>query len=275
MPDFDGSRHRAGACAGRPEPPKPVLDHFPHDRRIPDRPDAAEWSRRRQAAAERRRADRHGEQPIVVVNPVPPPRNRSTWRPSARQLARTSTPEMPSAASTALPDLAGQPPTELRAAQRDPRDAIVEREHVVEPSEGDRAFGEIRPQTARRVVDGRDVRARHRVAQRLGKEVSERRSEVAGSTNRRIEGHAERCGLKRMNALRAPAPSPGRSPDRADGFLRTAPAPRFGAGRSSGHGSCRHRSDAVRRAGSARRAWSADRRRRRRGRTPGRARRAG
>ena len=52
------------------EAPKPVLDHFPHDRRIPGWPDAAEWSRRRQAPAERRRTDRHDEQPIVVVNPV-------------------------------------------------------------------------------------------------------------------------------------------------------------------------------------------------------------
>ena len=51
--------------------PEPVLDHFPHDLGIPGRPDAAERSGRRQAAAERWRADGHGEQPIVVVNRLP------------------------------------------------------------------------------------------------------------------------------------------------------------------------------------------------------------
>ena len=50
------------------KPPEPVLDDFPHDLRIPRRPDAAQRRGRRQAAAERRRADGHGEQPIVVVN---------------------------------------------------------------------------------------------------------------------------------------------------------------------------------------------------------------
>ena len=52
-----------------PEPPEPVLDHFSYDRSIPDWPDAAQWSWRRQAAAERRRTDGHAEQPIVIVNP--------------------------------------------------------------------------------------------------------------------------------------------------------------------------------------------------------------
>ena len=55
-----------------PKPPKPVLDQFAYDRSIPDWPDAAEWSGRREAAAGRRRADRHGEQPIVIVNPSRP-----------------------------------------------------------------------------------------------------------------------------------------------------------------------------------------------------------
>ena len=50
------------------KPSKPVLDDFPDDRSIPDWPDAAQWSWRRQAAAERRRTDRHGEQPIAIAD---------------------------------------------------------------------------------------------------------------------------------------------------------------------------------------------------------------
>jgi len=52
-------------------PPKPVLDHFPHDRGIVGWADAAWWSCRRQAPAERRRTDRHDTQPILVVNRPP------------------------------------------------------------------------------------------------------------------------------------------------------------------------------------------------------------
>jgi hypothetical protein len=54
------------------EPPKPILHHFPDDRSISDWPDAAERSGRCEAAARRRCADRHGEQPIVVANPLRP-----------------------------------------------------------------------------------------------------------------------------------------------------------------------------------------------------------
>ena len=54
------------------KPPEPVLDHFAYDRSIADRPDAAEWGWRCQAAAGRRRADGHCEQPIVVANPRRP-----------------------------------------------------------------------------------------------------------------------------------------------------------------------------------------------------------
>lgn len=54
-------------------PPKPVLDHFPHDMGIVGRADTACWSCRRQAPAERRRTDRHDEQPILAAN-LPPRR---------------------------------------------------------------------------------------------------------------------------------------------------------------------------------------------------------
>jgi len=59
---FDLASRRA------PEPPKPVLYYFPNDRRIPDRPDPCDRIRRSQIAAERGAADRHGKQPIVIVN---------------------------------------------------------------------------------------------------------------------------------------------------------------------------------------------------------------
>ena len=51
-----------------PKPAKPILDRFPDHRRIPDRPDAGDWIRRSQVAAERGPADCHGEQPIVIAN---------------------------------------------------------------------------------------------------------------------------------------------------------------------------------------------------------------
>ncbi len=51
-----------------PKPPKPLLHHFPDHRSIPDRPDAGDWIRRSQIAAERGAADRDREQPIVIVN---------------------------------------------------------------------------------------------------------------------------------------------------------------------------------------------------------------
>jgi 2',3'-cyclic-nucleotide 2'-phosphodiesterase (5'-nucleotidase family) len=53
------------------------------------------------------------------------------------------------------------------------RDAIIEGEHVVKLPKGDRALGEVRPKSARGVVDDRNVGARHRVAERIGKEVSD------------------------------------------------------------------------------------------------------
>ena len=52
-----------------PRPPKPIFDHFSNDRSLPDRPDATERCRRRQAAARCRRPDRHRQQTIAVVNP--------------------------------------------------------------------------------------------------------------------------------------------------------------------------------------------------------------
>ena len=68
------------------KPPKPVLDHFPHDRGIPGWPNAAERSWRRQAATERRRPDRHGEQPIIVVD-RPSDRAKKTDVEAVRQAA--------------------------------------------------------------------------------------------------------------------------------------------------------------------------------------------
>jgi len=84
-------------------------------------------------------------------------------------------------ASTALSELAGHPPAKLRSAQRDPRDAIVEREHIVEAADGDRAFEEIRPQTNRGIVDRRHVRPIHGSADGLREKISQRRSESAGA----------------------------------------------------------------------------------------------
>ena len=60
------------ALRGVPKSPEPVLDDFPYDRSIPDWADAAQWSWRRQAPAERRRTDRHSDQTIVIVNPARP-----------------------------------------------------------------------------------------------------------------------------------------------------------------------------------------------------------
>src|SRR5471032_209851 len=48
--------------------PNPVLDRLPHHRSAPAWATAGCGSRRGQAAAERRTADRHGEQPILVAN---------------------------------------------------------------------------------------------------------------------------------------------------------------------------------------------------------------
>src|SRR2546428_10142489 len=87
-----------------PKPPKPVLDQFPHDRGILGWPESAEWSWRRQAAAGRRRTDRDGEQPILVVNR--PPRRANEIDMDA--VGRTTGPHADAGdskrTSTALPD---------------------------------------------------------------------------------------------------------------------------------------------------------------------------
>ena len=50
------------------KPAKPILDRFPDDWRITDRPDAGDRIGRSQVAAQRRPADCHGEQPVIIVN---------------------------------------------------------------------------------------------------------------------------------------------------------------------------------------------------------------
>jgi hypothetical protein len=69
-----------------PSPPKPVLDHFPHNGGVFRWADVASWSRQHHAPAERRRTDRHGEQPILVVN-QPLPRAEKIEVDSVRQTA--------------------------------------------------------------------------------------------------------------------------------------------------------------------------------------------
>ena len=183
------------------EPPKPVLDDFPHDRRVLDWPDAAERSGRRQAAAEGWRSDGHGEQPIFVVN-RPPPGAKEIDVDAVRQAAGPDGHARNAKhTSTAVPDLGGHPSTQFGAGHGDPRDAIIEGEHVVQLSKAERASGEVRPKSARRVVEDRNVGARHGVAQRVGKKVTDGRPERTDSTNRDIEGRAERCRLECMNAL--------------------------------------------------------------------------
>src|SRR6185436_6893761 len=80
--------------------------------------------------------------------------------------------------------------------QGDPREAVIERENIVELSKGHRPIGEVRAQTARRVVDDRDVRARERLSECIGKKVSERRPRIAGATNRGLNRDAKRGGLE-------------------------------------------------------------------------------
>src|SRR4029077_14379860 len=98
-----------------PGPPKPSLDRFPHDRGILGRADAAERRRGGQAAAERRRADRYGEQSILVVDR--PSRRANEIDVDAVRAAAGPHADAGNAerASTALPDLGGHPPAELGA----------------------------------------------------------------------------------------------------------------------------------------------------------------
>src|SRR6202040_2932339 len=87
--------------------------------------------------------------------------------------------------TAALLDLATQPSTELGASERQLGDAIIEWEYIVQSSKGDRSIGEIRPKSAGRIAHDRHVGARHGVAKCIGKEVAERRPQIALSTNRR------------------------------------------------------------------------------------------
>jgi hypothetical protein len=180
--------------------PQPVLDDLAHDRSIPGRSAAAQWICCPDAPAERRPADCYDDQPFLVVDAFADAEkldvNITRYAAGPHADAGHS-----QGASTPLPDLGAQPPTELGGGQRDLCDAVVERERAVHTTERQWAGREVCEKATRCTVDDGNIGCRDGVADGVRKDVSERRTRIAAATDRRLKRHAKRGGLQLMDAV--------------------------------------------------------------------------